>query len=107
MNKRLLLVVILFILIVILCSVGVYSYVSYNKQSKNNNKHEENSDLINDYEFEYKTKEEVIDAIISNYSDGDLDVTYLNSENDCWYFIDTKQVKYSYCVNDPVIRILK
>lgn len=117
-KKQKIIITIIVILIIILITLGIYLFLSYSSKEQeygeaNNefgdseeisNPDGENVDWAGSTVIYYSSKEEVIEAINNEWVSGDVTASYESEDEDCWYFIDTNNDRYSYCKSDPVIK---
>lgn len=108
MNKRLIIIVIIVISLFALIFIGAYSYNKYEKQ---NQPEEENNEIYDqdDYVTESEeTIEDIIDRIKEYYADNEnTTVVYNETKSGCWYFSDSENNRYKYCIYNGEIEVIK
>jgi len=119
-KKQKIIITIIIILLVILITLGVYLFLSYNSTEKGygepntqfedseeaSNSEEDSVDWAGSAVVYYSSQEEVIEAINNEWVSGGVTASFESEDEDCWYFIDTNNDRYSYCKSDPTIKNL-
>ena len=113
MNKRLIIIVIIVISLFALIFIGTYSYNKYEKQNQpeeENNEIYDQDDYVTESEetIEDITIEDIIDRIKEYYADNEnTTVVYNETKSGCWYFSDSDNNRYKYCIYNGEIEVIK
>lgn len=107
-KKNIIVIYIIIVLIIILLIVGSISFAKYNENNSNNttNNSEEEAEFIVEGAEQmisiYSSKEEVLE-VIKQLAGPDVNVSFVNEEDDCWYYKDSENSEYVYCLSNPQI----
>lgn len=100
MNRKKLIIIIV-ILLVLLIITGIVLYYNSNK----NKEIFTESDTEGAYSVTADNPEELLEKIRLFYADNqNVIVTYDKEEDDCWYYHDSDNNSYFYCLNEQEIK---
>ena len=109
MDKKIkVIIIVIAVLLVVLIVVGVLSFSKYNGEGGNSTSSDEGDNdsgtvLEGSGELYFSSWEEVLEEIQERYVEYNVTVSFEKEEDDCWYFTDSLQREYLYCMSNPTI----
>ena len=103
-KMRKIIIIVIAVILVVLIVIGGISLFSYNKDKGEEQIKEQ--EQYTDPQITYESQDELLNVLQTEYVSSGETVYFDHEENDCWYYRDSLNFQYIYCVNNPSIQVI-